>query len=77
MSKEADKKNTQADLSNQFEQELDDFFKERAHFRAPHISDKPKANSAKHRCDDDLPLANMSGCCMTGCHDCPWGYTLP
>ncbi len=29
-------------------------------------------------CEGDLsPFRhdpNMSGCCMTGCHDCPWGF---
>ncbi len=55
------------------ETELDEFFKDRAHARAAHISDKPKGTCSESRAEDD---PSMSGCCMTGCHDCPWGYTV-
>ncbi len=56
------------------ETELDEFFKDRAHARAAHISDKPKGTCSESRAEDD---PSMSGCCMTGCHDCPWGYVVP
>lgn len=26
---------------------------------------------------DAKESAMASGCCMTGCHNCPWGYKLP
>lgn len=56
------------------EDELDEFFKDRAHNRAAHVSDKPKDSCSETRAEDD---PSMSGCCMTGCHDCPWGYKIP
>jgi hypothetical protein len=69
--------------SDSFEDELDEFFKERALFRAQVISDNPKNLSGSLREEKDCVFDNQgqsagfSGCCMTGCHDCPWGYTIP
>lgn len=73
--------------SDQFESELDEFFKERAQFRAIEPGDSSKSQSANMR-DDGLEVLSknipdvsndpnnhaMGGCCMTGCFDCPWGY---
>lgn len=55
--------------------ELEEFFADRALERAQHIADKPKNETAKDR--DEDPDPSMSGCCMTGCADCPWGYIVP
>lgn len=62
--------------SDEFEHELDDFFKERALFRAHNFSDSSKLNSGSERVCEVNPHdpTQISGCCMTGCHDCPWGY---
>jgi|GEM_PF-2962102 len=64
----------QNDRAQLFEDELNEFFKDRAEARAMHVSDKPKDNCSKTRAEED---PSMSGCCMTGCNDCPWGYTPP
>ena len=71
----------QKNLSDQFEDELDDFFKDRALERAQTFADKSKTQSSKSRSDDEtdekpFPSEVGSGCCMTGCHDCPWGYRV-
>ena len=63
--------------SDQFEKELDEFFKERAEFRSTNFSDKSKHKSSCERDEDDKQVfdpTQMSGCCMTGCSDCPWLY---
>jgi hypothetical protein len=70
---------SQKNQSDLFEQELDDFFKDRALERAQVFSDNSKNKSSKARVENDLEQANFpseigSGCCMTGCHDCPWDY---
>jgi hypothetical protein len=71
--KNLDKKN----LADQFENDLDEFFKERALFRAQAPSDRSKSCSAQQRDDKGVDhFQNMLGCCMTGCHDCPWGYKV-
>lgn len=59
-----------------FEQELDEFFKDRAEYRAARFSDKTKSQAGTERCDgEELERSEKgSGCCMTGCHDCPWAY---
>jgi hypothetical protein len=62
--------------SDQFEKELDDFFKERAEFRSSSFFDQSKSKTLIER-DSDLSSSDsilMSGCCMTGCYDCPWDY---
>jgi hypothetical protein len=69
--------------SDSFEDELDEFFKERALFRAQALSDSSRTQSGSARNCDDKVFENpnsstgLSGCCMTGCVDCPWGYTPP
>ncbi len=63
-----------SDKAQVFEDELSEFFKDRAEARAIHVSDKPKDTCSESRAEED---PSMSGCCMTGCHDCPWGYTVP
>ncbi|MDD9898789.1 MAG: hypothetical protein OXU45_07310 [Candidatus Melainabacteria bacterium] len=63
--------------SDKFELELDEFFKDRAEHRANQFSDKSKKASAKERSEKDKAISmddKGSGCCMTGCHDCPWAY---
>ena len=75
--------------SDSFEHELDEFFKERALFRTQTVSDSSKNKVSKERCDEmsmssprnehnkadgALRAGSMSGCCMTGCYDCPWDY---
>lgn len=68
----------QNNASDEFENELDDFFKERALFRTHTFSDSSKLNSGTERVCEANPHhdpTQMSGCCMTGCHDCPWGYS--
>lgn len=62
--------------SEKFEDELDDFFKSRALLRSASVADQAKNSSAKER-DDELTSLTMSGCCMTGCPDCPWNYKPP
>lgn len=67
--------------SDLFEDELDDFFKDRALERAQTFADKSKTTSSKERDEKDteekpFPSDVGSGCCMTGCHDCPWGYRV-
>ncbi|MBT6842448.1 MAG: hypothetical protein HOA17_01460 [Candidatus Melainabacteria bacterium] len=66
-------KSTEAE---KFESELDEFFKDRAEFRASQFSDKTKSQAATERTEgEELEDASKgSGCCMTGCHDCPWQY---
>ncbi len=87
-----------SDQSDLFENELDEFFKERALFRTQTVADSAKKKVSSERCDKnknlfeklpdakhtspedadgDFRTSSMSGCCMTGCHDCPWNYTLP
>lgn len=67
--------------SDEFEKELEDFFKDRAVFRSATVSDSSKKTIKEIRKEEDAvkfpenPIAStMSGCCMTGCHNCPWGY---
>lgn len=72
MSTNPPKKNTDKS-SKDFENELDEFFKERSHFRSVHVGDKTKQSCSKHREENEVSM-QVSGCCMTGCHDCPWGY---
>lgn len=70
-------KESQLNESDKFELELDEFFKDRAAFRANQFSDKSKTQAAKERCEEEDGLCmddKGSGCCMTGCHDCPWAY---
>lgn len=65
--------------SEQFEKELDEFFQDRAEFRSLNFSDKSKTQSSAERKEGDEKVfdpTQMSGCCMTGCHDCPWDYTV-
>ncbi len=69
-------KHTQSD---NFEHELDEFFKERALFRTQTVADTAKSKVAKERSEDeikhlDAKEGSQSGCCMTGCYDCPWEY---
>ncbi len=56
------------------EEELNEFFKDRAEHKAKHVADKPKETCSENR---DSDPSQMSGCCMTGCFDCPWGYVVP
>ena len=75
MKKVSPKENTS---SEQFEKELDEFFQDRAEFRSSNFSDKSKTQSSSERDDkDDVDPTQMSGCCMTGCSDCPWLYKVP
>lgn len=77
----------QPNPSDAFEAELDDFFKERAQFRAHGPTDSSKKEVSKERkiadeikesmTTESADQDNMSGCCMTGCHNCPWGYEVP
>ncbi len=65
--------------SDQFEKELEDFFQDRALFRTASVSDPTKKIVKQTRNEDEKitflqSQQTMSGCCMTGCHDCPWGY---
>lgn len=75
--------------SDSFEHELDEFFKERALFRTQTVADTAKNKVSKERYNEDTDQSlfgkspdarrtndgSMSGCCMTGCHDCPWEYS--
>lgn len=71
--------------SDNFEDELDEFFKERALFRAQNVCDSSKVSSASLRVEEETIVSfpkreideGMSGCCMTGCFDCPWDYKVP
>lgn len=60
--------------SDEFEDELEEYLKERAFVREIGISDSSSSKVSKER-QDELGLQS-SGCCMTGCHDCPWGFRL-
>lgn len=65
--------------AEKFESELDEFFKDRAEYRAAQFSDKTKSQAGTERAkgeklDASKPNDKGSGCCMTGCHDCPWQY---
>ncbi len=60
------------DKAKLFEEELNDFFKDRALPRPAHVSD-----THKNTCSTNRSETAMSGCCMTGCPDCPWGYKTP
>lgn len=68
--------------SDEFEKELEDFFKDRAVLRSSTIIDPSKKIIKEIRKEDDEikfpenPSSMMSGCCMTGCHNCPWGFSL-
>lgn len=62
----SEKQNTEPDyekLAEDLEQDLEDFFRLRA---------TERAKLENHENDP-----NISGCCMTGCAACPWGYKLP
>ncbi len=72
--KESPSKEPTSEKLQVLEDELDEFFKDRAQARAIHVSDKPKDTCSEARSEDD---PSMSGCCMTGCHDCPWDYVVP
>ena len=52
------------EAARELEKDLEDFFAMRASERA-NISPA------------DAALGAGSGCCMTGCPGCPWGYELP
>jgi hypothetical protein len=65
----SDDKFSKEQSGKSFEQDLDEFFKDRALFRAQTFSDSSKKTVSSERQADE-----MSGCCMTGCFDCPWGY---
>jgi len=52
------------EASRELEKDLEDFFAMRA-------SERANVSAA------DALLGAGSGCCMTGCPGCPWGYELP
>jgi hypothetical protein len=60
--------------SDEFQEELEEYLKERAFIREIHISDQASSKSSKER--EENPSLESSGCCMTGCHDCPWGFRI-
>lgn len=89
--------NQTSKISDEFEKELDEYFKERSQFRVRHFSDDAKADLADERSSGiispfsinekscasapantqsnlNYSASNMSGCCMSGCFDCPWGF---
>ncbi|MEB3315237.1 MAG: hypothetical protein VKK32_03375 [Candidatus Melainabacteria bacterium] len=57
-------------LAQDLEKDLEDFFSMRAMER----STRPDSDGA---CRSGKLEDAMSGCCMTGCPGCPWGYELP
>lgn len=74
---------TKSKLSQEFEAELDEYFKERSEFRAVNFADSPRLpqfdqvqEEKKAELDPNNHPVQMSGCCMTGCFDCPWGYSI-
>jgi hypothetical protein len=62
--------------SDQFEKDLDEFFKDRAEFRSCTFTDSSKSKTSTERTNETVAFdpTQMSGCCMTGCYDCPWDY---
>lgn len=57
-------------LANELEKDLEDFFALRATERAR------REDCSEEKRSEKLEDA-MSGCCMTGCAGCPWGYERP
>jgi len=60
-------------LAEDLEKDLEDFFSLKAAERAKenHNNDENAETGTPKQWHD------MSGCCMTGCAACPWGYKLP
>jgi len=57
-------------LAQDLEKDLEDFFSMRAMERSTRVD-------SGEVCRSDKLEDAMSGCCMTGCLGCPWGYELP
>lgn len=62
-------------LSTMLENELDEFFQERAEIKAVHVSDKSKQAIGEAR-DQDPDPDQESACCYSACPSCPWGYQI-
>ncbi len=60
--------------SEDFEAEMDQFFKDRSLSLGLNIEQEKNDNPPKQEGENFKP---GSGCCMTECPDCPWGYRVP
>ncbi len=63
------------DSRDEFEKELDEYFQTKHCEKTHKITHQSQKNLKCNKEEPSMPLS--SGCCMTGCHNCPWGYTLP
>ena len=67
-------KNPAIKSSDDFDKEMEDFFAMREAERS--LTPPPDTYKVEKEWDSK-ESSSMSGCCMTGCHNCPWGYKIP
>lgn len=63
-------------FSKSFEDELDEYFHDRLEDRSAKQAKNYEQKQGKEKTEIREPSEERlkSGCCYSGCHDCPWGY---